>query len=299
MTPAVSICIPAYNHGRFLRAAIESARAQTFRDIEIVVSDNRSTDETATVVEQQQREDPRVRYELAPQHVGMAENFSRCIALAKGEYIKLLCADDLLEPGCVEKLLAALEPDGEVLAGCARARLDDASGRLTGVSRYARHDWSGPGEEAARRCFYYGNLIGEPTAVLFRRRDAAAGFDPRYSQLVDLDLWLRLLERGRFAFVGEALCRIRVHAAQVTRQSAATGRITADKRQLFLDYARKDYMRGSAWQRLLWDFRMAWSLQREPAERRGARFDDALYYPRLWRAMRAAAALAWLLRGGA
>ena len=295
----VSICIPAYNHGRFLQAAIESARAQTFRDIEIVVSDNRSTDDTADVVAQQVREDSRVRYELAPQHVGMAENFSRCLALARGEYVKLLCADDLLEPACVEKLLGALSSAAAVLAGCARALLDDASGRVVGSARYARGDWSGPGEEAARRCFYYGNLIGEPTAVLFRRRDAAAGFDSRYSQLVDLDLWLRLLEHGRFAFVDEPLCRIRVHPAQVTRQSAASGRITGDKRQLFLDYARKPYMRGSAWQRLLWDFRMAWSLQREPAERRATLFDEALYFPRLWGAMRAGAALAWTLRRGA
>jgi len=299
MTPAVSICIPAYNHGRFLKAAIDSARAQTFRDVEIVVSDNRSTDDTAAVVAAQVREDSRVRYELAPQHVGMAENFSRSVALARGRYVKMLCSDDLLERECVAKLVAALEQSNAVLAGCARSLLDDASGRVTGVARYAAGDWSGPGEEAARRCFYYGNLIGEPTAVLFRRSDAAAGFDHRYSQLVDLDLWLRLLERGRFAFVAEALCQIRVHPAQVTRQSAASGRITADKRQLFLDYARKPYMQGNAWQRMLWDFRMAWSLQREPAERRGARFDEALYFPRLWCAMRAGAALAWPLKRGA
>jgi len=298
MAASVSVCIPAYNHGRFLGAAIESALAQTYADIEVVVSDNRSTDDSAEVVAALAKKDARIRYDLAPQHVGMAGNFNRCLALARGEYVKFLCADDLLEPQCVARLLAAMQAHGAALAGCARTLVDESSDAVLRTARYAARDWAGPGNAAARRCFFLGNLIGEPTAVMFRR-DAREEFDPRYSQLVDLDLWLRLLERGRFAFVSAPLCRIRLHPGQATHESIASGRITGDKARLFRDYAGRPYMRGTAAQRLMWDFRMAWSLQREPGAPERGEPAGALFYPRLWRAMLAGAALARRARSAA
>jgi glycosyltransferase involved in cell wall biosynthesis len=293
MAPRVSICIPAYNHGRFLGAAIESALSQTWTDLEVVVSDNRSTDDTAAVVAPFVRRDTRVRYELASTHVGMADSFNRSVALARGEHVKLLCADDLLEPQCVELLMTALDGEDVVLAGCAR-HLADESNAIVGEARYAKSGWCGPGDLAARRCFFLGNLIGEPTAVMFRRRDAQEGFSSRYTQLIDLDFWFRLLERGRFAFVATPLCRVRVHPGQATRENAASGRISGDKQRLFADYANRPYMRGTLAQRLLWDFRMAWSQQREPAALRA--LDNGLFYPFLWGAMVAGAALARRLR---
>jgi glycosyltransferase involved in cell wall biosynthesis len=125
-SPKVTICIPAYNHGRFLRAALESAAAQTFADCEILVADNCSSDDTTEIVQEFSRRDARVRYEPALQHIGMAENFNRCLSLARGEYVKFLCADDLLEPRCVERLLALME-DGATLAASARTLFSDES----------------------------------------------------------------------------------------------------------------------------------------------------------------------------
>jgi glycosyltransferase involved in cell wall biosynthesis len=286
--------MPAYNHGQFLEAAIKSALWQTSADIEVVVCDNCSTDNTRQIVSAIAAIDSRVRYEPAAEHVSMVDNFNRCWGVARGRYVKFLCADDILEPSCVERLLVAMEASNAVLAGCARYLVPDPPGGCIRVAAYAKSDWSGPGEEAARHCFFMGNVIGEPTAVLLRR-EAPARFNARYSQLMDLDLWLRLLEHGKFAFVAEPLCRIRMHAAQATRESAAEGRISADKRQLFHDYASRPHLRGTLRQRLLWDFRMAWSRQREPDSPQD-NFDDALFYPKLWSAMRAGAAVAWRMR---
>jgi hypothetical protein len=286
--------VPAYNHGRFVGAAVESALAQTMADLEVVVSDNCSTDETAQVVTALARKDARVRYELSPRHVSMGENFNRCLALARGEYIKFLCADDLLEPQCVTRLLGAMKEANAVLACCARNFVNEAPTATLKVVGLAKSDWVGAGDEAARRGFYFGNLIGEPTAVLFRR-DRPERFAESYTQLVDLDLWLRILEHGRFAFVSEPLCRIRVHHAQATQASIAASGITADKKRLFRDFANRPYMHGTMWLRLLWDFRMAWSLQREPAPRRADSIRDALFYPGLSPAMLTGAAIARLV----
>ena len=245
----VSICIPAYNHAEYLGPALESALAQTYSDLEIVVSDNQSTDNTGELVAGFGRRNDRIRYFRAPEHLSMQENFNHCLALARGRYIKFLCADDLLEPYCVERLLETLEGDESVkLAACARRLFSDGS-RNTRVARYATRGLAHSGEEAIRRCFFRGNLIGEPTAVMFRREDAGAGFNPRFSQLVDLELWFRILETGRFAFVPDVLCSIREHRGQTTRRSVASGAVTRDKELLHADFSRQAVPR--------WNFRRA------------------------------------------
>lgn len=263
--PLVSICVPAYNYGAFISDALESALAQSFGDFEVVVSDNCSTDNTREVVERFLQRDPRVRYELAPEHVAMQANFNRCLSLARGEYVKFLCADDLLEARCVERMLEVLAGQPETkLVACARRAFhnDMAHGR---VLRYARGELSCAGQAAIRRCFFMGNLIGEPTAVMFRRADAHDGFSARFVQLIDMEMWFRMLENGGFAFVPDVLCAIREHDAQATRRSLSSGQVTADKELLFAEFSWKPYLQGTLFERLLWDFRMAWSAQRERA----------------------------------
>jgi glycosyltransferase involved in cell wall biosynthesis len=293
--PRVSILVPAYNHGAFIGAALESALAQSFADIEVLVSDNCSTDGTRAVVEGYAARDARVRYEAAAEHVPMHANFNRCLELARGEYVKFLAADDTLEASCVERLLGALQArPGTVLAACARRTFGD---RATRELRYAATEVHCAGESAIRRCFFHGNLIGEPTAAMFRRADARGGFSASYLQLVDLEFWFRLLERGGFAFVPEVLCGIREHDAQATRRSLASGRVSADKERLFAEYAGKACLRGGLVERLLWDFRMAWSVQRERAAGHDRMPSKSVYFQSLRLPMTAAARLAAAVRG--
>lgn len=296
MSPAVSVCIPTYNHGEYIAQALESAIGQTFADLEIVVLDNCSQDRTREVVESFARRDPRVRYELVEDHVPIHESFNRCAALARGTYLKYLAADDLLELRCVERLVAELERHPEAtLVTCARRIF--GSGVEEQVAGYASQRVLCAGEEAIRKCYFRGNLIGEPTAVLFRRAQFGSGFGSGFVQLVDLDMWFRLLEGGQLLFIPEVLCAIRKHAAQTTSRSVSSGRITADKERLYADFGRKPYLTGSVAERLLWDFRMAWSAQRERSAGLERKPSGALYFPALAPAMRATAAAAWRLAG--
>jgi glycosyltransferase involved in cell wall biosynthesis len=115
------VCIPTYNYRRFLADALESALARTFRDIEVVVVDNHSDDGTMELLEEFARRDSRVVPHGNESNLGMTANFNRCIELARGTYVKLLCADDVLAADCVEKLVAAMEERSDMrLAGCAR-----------------------------------------------------------------------------------------------------------------------------------------------------------------------------------
>lgn len=207
----VSVCIPTFNYGAFLRDALASALAQSFGDLEVVVVDNCSTDDTAAVVEEARRRDPRVRYVRNSENVGAQRNLNRCLELARGEYVNVLGADDLLEPGALARLAAPLERDpGIVLAAGARIVVD---ARLRPMNRLAfgRRPEVLSGAEAIRRCLGAGNLIGEPSGVLFRREAATRGFDPGFRQLIDVEMWFHLLQRGGFAFVPDPVCRVRRH----------------------------------------------------------------------------------------
>jgi glycosyltransferase involved in cell wall biosynthesis len=91
--PSVSICIPTFNHGRFIEQSLSSATAQTFRDTEIIVLDNASEDATTEIVAAAASRDSRIRYVRHPKNIGLIGNLNACIEMARGTYIKLLCAD--------------------------------------------------------------------------------------------------------------------------------------------------------------------------------------------------------------
>jgi glycosyltransferase involved in cell wall biosynthesis len=280
----VSICIPTYNYAEFVGEAIASACSQSYENLEILVSDNCSTDETPSIVEKLAAHDRRIRYHRNEHNLGMQGNFNRCLELAQGEYIKLLCADDLLMPQCVERMVeAATRDDNVALVACSREIVDDRQNRL-GVSSYSAQAQTLPGSEVISRCFFRGNLIGEPSAVLFRKSVASQGFSDVYKQVIDMEMWFRLLETGSFAFIPEALCRMRQHRGRATFAHIETGIIAEDRMRLFRDFSGKPYIRGGLRQKLLWDLRMAWLLGRERAtakeyRRSGAR--ESVYFPNL------------------
>jgi glycosyltransferase involved in cell wall biosynthesis len=111
--PRVSIGLPVYNGEPYVRQALESLIAQDFEDFELIISDNGSTDGTEAICREFTARDPRVRYYREPKNRGAAWNFSRLPQLARGEYFRWQCHDDLCEPThlrtCVEALDRAPE----------------------------------------------------------------------------------------------------------------------------------------------------------------------------------------------
>ena len=106
--PTISVCIPTFNYGRFLPDAIASVTAQTLGDLELIVVDNCSTDDTGGIVAGLARAEPRLRYYRNDRNLGICGNFNRALELASGEYVKILCADDWLAPQALEKSIAVL-----------------------------------------------------------------------------------------------------------------------------------------------------------------------------------------------
>lgn len=243
--PRVSICIPTCNYGHFITDAIESALGQTFRNLEVVVVDNVSTDDTPEIVARFAEADRRVRYHRNASNLGMVGNWNRCLDLSGGEFVKILCADDTMELSCLEKTVDAFEKHpGAVVVTSARTITDEELGRLHRVS-FSDSPVLREGTDIIRECLLKGNLIGEPTAVTFRKRCAERGFLPAYKQLTDLEMWFHLLEQGQMFAIPEPLCLIRKHGGQETRINTRTLDFVDDEFRIYRDYIVKEYIRLS------------------------------------------------------
>lgn len=282
--PKVSICIPTYNYGQFITETIESVLAQTYADYELIVVDNCSSDDTMALVAAYVAKDERIRYFCNESNLGMVGNWNRCLQYVRGEYVKILCADDLLEPSCLKRSMEIFDRYPNVsLVTCIRQTVDKELKPMADIV-YADSTRIESGSSVIRKCFFEGNLIGEPTAVMFRRKDAERGFDLRYKQLIDLEMWFHLLEKGDFAFIAEVLCSFRQHEEQGTKSSIKEFAVIDDELLLRETYLNKNYIGDSLTNVIRWKFHLAliiWNHRKHGIESARVKKKLSQYYPLL------------------
>lgn len=241
--PKVSICIPTFNSENYLCEAIESALRQNDQVLEIVIVDNCSTDHTGTLVKDfQKRGDRRIRFYKNDRNIGLAGNFNKCLEYAQGEYIKFLCSDDLLLPECIEHMAAALDAHQSVSLVCSGRLILNGNGEKIGFRKYLSTEIIIRGSSATTRCLFGNNYIGEPTAVMFRKRDMGRYFREDLPQLMDMEMWFHLLEQGDLLNIGDPLCAIRSHSGQMTHTNIESGKLIDDNLKLFDEYSQKSYL---------------------------------------------------------
>jgi Glycosyl transferase family 2 len=131
--PSVSIGVAVYNGEAYLEEALASIAAQTFRDYEVIISDNASTDRTAAICEAHAARDRRIRYFRNPVNIGGDRNYYRCFELAQGKYFLGVAHDDRLSPEYLRKVLDVLESDPSVVFCHTRAHQIDETGAVVGT----------------------------------------------------------------------------------------------------------------------------------------------------------------------
>jgi|SRR5450631_472329 len=226
----VSILIPAFNP-RFFAECLDSALAQTYSNIEIVICDDSSESAIEELVRAQAHRRP-IRYARNEARLGPRGNFTRCFERARGEFVKYLCDDDLLAPTCVASLLDAfrLVPD-MTLATSRRQRINANGQRIDdqpATVPVVRRDSVITGWSLANSMIMVGlNTIGEPSTTLFRKADLldrAPGYfgfdgDPGHG-IIDMATWATLLLQGDAVYLHECLSSFRIHAGQRQHDSS-------------------------------------------------------------------------------
>ena len=241
--PVVSVCLPAHNVVQYLADTIQSVRSQTFQDWELVIANGATTDDTERVLQEIlcRQPDGRIRIFRNPGTFTMAENWNSALSLARGEFLKLLCADDLMTSDCLARQVGALQSHPAASLASGTRVIINRHGRplfhrngigLSGVNS---------GKDIIRRCVYAGtNLIGDPVNVMWRRSamEKAGLFDPGIVYCTDLDFWLRLLAGGDLYFDRDPVGYYRIHP------SAATSRLGRVIVEDFLHTVRKQIASG-------------------------------------------------------
>jgi len=127
--PILSIGVPVYNGDAYLAEALTSILDQSFRDFELILSDNASTDRTASIAQEFARRDSRVTIRRNDVNVGLSANFNLLVPLARGRYFKWASSDDVLRPGYLERCVEVLESRPGTVLVYTRAEFIDQAGR--------------------------------------------------------------------------------------------------------------------------------------------------------------------------
>ena len=222
--PSVSVCIPVYRGGQFLAETIRSVLDQTYRDFELVILDNASPDDSGRIA--RSFGDHRIRIETNASTLPQPENWREAVRLSRAPLIKLVCADDLLHPRCLEYQVGPMEADPGLAVVAARRHMIDERSRVL-VPRRGLTALTGvrSSVEVARHVVRNGaNPIGEPGGVLFRRAHyfAVGGWRPDHRFVMDLDLWIRLLQQGEFLGLPETLAAFRIGQESLSAEHEST-----------------------------------------------------------------------------
>lgn len=229
--PLISICIPVYNGEEFLLECLQSALAQDYNHFEIIAVDDSSTDASWKLLTDLAKNHERLIATRNPRQLGLVENWNECVKQANGDWIKFLFQDDLLEPQCLSKMIAA--------------SLDGPTSRAVICNRNYFHanDYS-PIEFAEKYqrggefwdCFpklktlesmdlmrlvsrWNGsNCLGEPPSFLLQKSlfSELGLFDGQFIHYCDFEYWLRVLANTPIAMVNSTLVHFRVHTASAS-----------------------------------------------------------------------------------
>jgi glycosyltransferase involved in cell wall biosynthesis len=221
MQKTVSIFIPSYNAAAYLEETIRGIVDQTFQDWDLVVVDNASTDSTPDILLRLAAElrDPRIRFLTNQNTLSMVENWNIGLQHTKGEFIKMICADDIPAKDCLARQVRALrEHPRAILASGARMIINSQGKKL-----FVRNGVGGTGiyngKDIIHKCIKAAtNIIGDPVCTMWRRSATIqlGLFDTSVFYCTDMEYWLRLLSVGDLYYDSKPVGLYRIHKNATT-----------------------------------------------------------------------------------
>ncbi|HKI68413.1 MAG TPA: glycosyltransferase, partial [Verrucomicrobiae bacterium] len=205
--PTVSVLLPVHNGARYLSVAVQSVLSQTFKDFELLVMDDGSTDESLAILWGYERIDPRVKA-YHTENKGVSSAINSLINLARGKYLARMDADDCCLPARLKAQLKFLEQHPDHVAVGSWVQLMTEGGLPIGTLKLPiKH-------EEIDRLNLEGHVSLAHPSVMMRASalDASDIYSPQFEVAEDLDLWLRLAEVGKLANLPEVLLKYRLTA---------------------------------------------------------------------------------------
>lgn len=220
MKPKVTVIVASYNNARFLPACLDSLLSQTFPDFEVLVIDDRSTDNSLEICQQYSKRDPRIRVITTEKNQGVT--FAKHLGLKKahGNYVAVLDSDDVALPQRLEKQVAWLDSHIDTVLVAGYYGVIDANDKII------KHKKKVPVDDTSIRWWLtFGNCLIHST-VMYRRAPAlvCGGYDVAFVHGEDIDLMSKLLTLGKFEAIPEVMSFWRSHRSSVTKYVASEER---------------------------------------------------------------------------
>lgn len=220
--PLVSIVCLCFNHARFLAEALDSVLNQTYKNLEILVVDDCSSDNSRSIIEDYVRRFPQIKYLPNEKNLGNCAAFNRAYRLSKGKYLIDFATDDVLVPNRVEEQVKAFEKLDETygILFTDAEFIDDNGNHL---HNFYKHDKDGKLAENVPDGYVFPEVIARhyicsPTMMIRRSVfDKLNGYDETLAY-EDFDLWVRSAPDFKYFFLDKILTRRRIHAAQMSQQ---------------------------------------------------------------------------------
>ncbi|WP_312389413.1 glycosyltransferase [Chryseobacterium sp.] len=219
--PLVTIIVVSYNHAKYIPENLENIKNQTYGNIQLIVGDDASADNSVEVFEQWlQQNNYSAEKNFHTQNTGFAEMLNECIELAKGEYIKVLAADDYLHPEAIQKCVEKLESCGESygMVYSNTHAINDDSEIIDDLADYDAFGTIDP--ETLRKDVIKYNRIPALTVVMRTKVLHETGkYDAQFIA-EDYYRWLKIREKYMIAYIPEKLAYYRVHTGNISKLRA-------------------------------------------------------------------------------
>lgn len=230
--PLVSICIPTYNGAKYIEETLNSALKQTYTNIEIVITDDSSSDDTVAICKRYAEQDSRIKVFENTSNLGLVGNWCESVEKASSEWIKFLFQDDLITPDCVELMItAALQHEVDFVIsnreyffepGFSKKIKRFYTEKLPKPDHIFESDRVYTPQETGKLMapFVFNNCIGEPPTFLFKKsQHSRDDYPDTYFQLIDYVFILGKLLNHNFVFINKDLLRFRVHNSSETMKN--------------------------------------------------------------------------------
>ncbi len=237
----VSVCIPVYNTQNYIQGTIESILNQTFKDFELIISDNNSTDKTVEKIKE--FKDDRIKIIQNKINVGMVKNWNILLENSRGEYIQFVCADDILEKDCLERKVEVLNKNKDMSLVFSSTKIIDKNGKCLLVRKLGNKDKIFNGQKFGKKSFRCRNIYGEPSNVMFKRNISKeiGIFNEKLSYTPDWEYWIRLSKKGKVGYINQALSNFRIIPTSGTSYFLKNKKIMKNDDVIFIESVKNNY----------------------------------------------------------
>jgi glycosyltransferase involved in cell wall biosynthesis len=212
----VDIIIPCYNYGRFLESCVRSVLDQSVKDIRVLIIDDASSDDSVAVARRLADADPRVSVIAHARNMGHIATYNEGIAWASSDYFLLLSADDMLAPGALERAVAIMDRDEDVVLTHGRSINWNDSYPLPEIEPEQDDRWSRQ-DLVRETCRVGRNLVSTPTAIgRTSVQKRIGGYDATLPHTADMEMWLRYGTCGAVARIEAVQAIYRLHGSNMS-----------------------------------------------------------------------------------